>query len=237
MKRLFMTALCMACTAMAAAQGQTQREPSLASRLSEKSVELRIHAGMNVATLVATEDGQRATGGRRIGFNAGIDVGVPLKGNWYFQTGLAFVQKGFKEKDETRVGYSAATVTTKGTPGYLEIPLLVSFRHRLGKAVTVQCSTGPYVACGVCGKLKVKTEGLGLPATEQEADWFGGEDDISTARFRRFDMGWHLGGGLTFRGGLSVGYAFEAGFLNSVRDDTATPLKTRAHMVNVGFRF
>ena len=42
---------------------------------------------------------------------------------------------------------------------------------------------------------------------------------------------------MTFRGGIYVGYDFEAGLVNTIRDDTSTPLKTRAHTVNMGFRF
>ena len=70
--------------------------------------------------------------------------------------------------------------------------------------------------------------------TVGEVDWFGSAADTQSAQFKRFDMGWHVGARLRFVNKFSVGYAFEAGFVDTGRS-TSYVVKTCSHLVNLGF--
>lgn len=207
---------------------------SIGSTLEGRSVKVSIVGGMNVSTMVGKANGDRDLSDRRIGFQAGVNVDVPLKQDFYLRSGLVLAQKGLKTEGETMNGIFTDNTKITGTPCYLEIPILGSYQHSFGEKFGVQLNTGPYWACGICGKLKWRPVGS-YEVSTQSIDWFGDEDDENSAQKKRFDAGWHVGAALMFKGSLSIGYAFEAGFVNSSRIDGVS-FKTRCHMINLGFR-
>ena len=246
MKKIFISLTWLLCSMAAMAQGTGASDAFFSTERSDEDVSFSIRVGVNASTLVlGMEDGTRGINQRRMGFTAGVSMDVPILESLGFQTGVYFVQKGMKEEAEnvktTQINgvnvISSTTKTTgKGNPGYMEVPLLASYRHQFKRKVLLQVSTGPFLAYGVCGKERIKTkDNLGL-LLDYNVDWFGGEDSMNSLRFRRFDMGWHLGAGLTFKGGISLGYAFEAGFLDTGRMEDYS-LKTRCHTAYLGFAF
>lgn len=215
------------------------------TKKSDEKVSLGVRVGVNSSTMaLGMGNGSRSVEQGRVGFGAGVSVDVPILESLGFQTGVYFVQKGFREKEETVVptwinGISVIAggtqVKTMGNPGYLELPLLASYRYDFNGKVRLLVNTGPYVAYGVCGKMSVKVENnQGVKIQDNSVDWFGGADSNDSMRFRRFDLGWHLGAGLKFKGGFTLGYVFEAGFLDIGRLEGYSA-KTRCHLVNVGF--
>lgn len=228
--------LCMVCMS-GWAQKMGESNTFFSAEKSSGQVKFGLRGGINLSTLVyLLDDGARTMDARHIGFNAGIEMDVPILKSLGFQSGLYFVQKGLKENTD---GFSyGERQKTVGTPCYLEIPLLACYRHDFGGKLQLQVKTGLYVAYGVCGKLKVKEyDSHGIKTRETEVDWFGDESDANTAAFRRIDMGWHLGAGLKIKDCLYLGYAFEAGFLDISRTETYKGVKTRSHWVDIGFNF
>lgn len=207
---------------------------SIGSTLEGRSVKVSIVGGMNVSTMMGKVDGERDLSDRRIGFQAGVNVDVPLKRDFYLRSGLVIAQKGMKAEGVAIQGIFANEAKITGTPCYLEIPILASYQRNFNSKVGMQLSTGPYLGCGLFGKLKWRPVGS-YEVSTQSVDWFGDEDDQKSAQKKRFDMGWHIGAALVFKGSLSIGYAFEAGFVNSSRIDGVS-FKTRCHMINLGFR-
>ena len=231
MRKNILTIICALYTLTGMAQTSGK---SVGSRLESRNVKISIAGGMNVSTMVGKANGDRDLSDRRIGFQAGVNVDVPLKQDFYLRSGLVLAQKGLKTEGETMNGIFTDNTKITGTPCYLEIPILGSYQHSFGEKFGVQLNTGPYLACGICGKLKWRPVGS-YEVSTQSIDWFGDEDDENSAQKKRFDAGWHVGAALMFKGSLSIGYAFEAGFVNSSRIDGVS-FKTRCHMINLGFR-
>ena len=72
--------------------------------------------------------------------------------------------------------------------------------------------------------------------TVSTIDWFGDSSDMQSAQFKRFDMGWHIGARLKFKDRVSLGYSYEAGFVDTARN-IGYKVKTRSHSVNLGLCF
>ena len=231
MRKNILTIICALYTLTGMAQTSGK---SVGTRLESRNVKISIAGGMNVSTMVGKANGDRDLSDRRIGFQAGVNVDVPLKRDFYLRSGLVIAQKGMKAEGVAIQGIFANEAKITGTPCYLEIPILASYQRNFNSKVGMQLSTGPYLGCGLFGKLKWRPVGS-YEVSTQSVDWFGDEDDQKSAQKKRFDMGWHIGGALVFKGSLSIGYAYEAGFINSSRVD-GTSLKTRSHMINLGFR-
>ncbi len=227
MKKIMIVAglLCAFCT------GSQAGDEFFSTEKSEEGTKAELRAGLTVSQMVAVESGASTKGYRRLGYNVGIIVETPIVESLAFQTGLQFVQKGLKE--ETSI--SGTLTESISNPSYLELPLLASYRHDFRKKIRLQVNTGPFLAMGLFGKMKLRQEDAqGNMYTVGEVDWFGSAADTQSAQFKRFDMGWHVGARLRFANKISVGYAFEAGFVDTGRSTTYS-VKTRSHLVNLGF--
>lgn len=156
-----------------------------------------ITGGMNVTNMTELEQDTR------VGFHLG------LKGEYFFtkglygSAGLQFTQKGFRTNDEI----AGVDVTFKATPGYLQLPLAVGYRHSLGNGCAIFGETGPYFAVGVSGKMKLDIDGN--IADEEEYDLKFFDEDEGDAN--RFDAGWGLRAGVEFNS-FQVALGYEHGF-------------------------
>lgn len=110
------------------------------------------------------------------GFRIGMVIGAPIRGILYIEPGVYFTSLGMK--------YEAGEDEAKLNINYLQIPLLVTFRPHIGKNARLHISAGPYVACGLGGKMKVN---------KVKKDIFGDDELV-----KRFD------GGISFSGGFSI---------------------------------
>ena len=244
MKKTLATLLLL-CAVCVSSWGQERSDAFFSGKKSSDKVSLGIRGGLNVSQLATVMDEGTTREGRFAGFHAGVSLEVPIVESLGFETGLYFVQKAVKEKardigmidiEGHELWADKGELTTKGTPCYLEIPLLATYRHNFRK-VQLIVNTGPYLAYGVCGKLKQETtNNYGIVTSKQDVDWFGGEDDRESLRMKRFDMGWHLGAGLKFKGSIYLGYSYEASLVNCSRSEDAK-VKTRSHAISLGFAF
>lgn len=244
MKKTLATLLLL-CAVCVSSWGQERSDAFFSGKKSSDKVSLGIRGGLNLSQLATVMDEGTTREGRFAGFHAGVSLEVPIVESLGFETGLYFVQKAIREKTRDismidieghELWADRGELTTKGTPCYLEIPLLAAYRHNFRK-VQLIVNTGPYLAYGICGKLKMTHEDHnGTTTSEQEYDWFGDEDAMGSVRVKRFDMGWHLGAGLKFKGSIYLGYSYEAGLVNIGRSDDYST-KTRSHAISLGFAF
>ena len=228
MKKTFLAGLlCMVCMSGWAEDGFFSTEKS------DEQVSVEFRGGLSVSQMAAVEDGASNKGYRRLGYNAGAIIDVPILKSLGFQTGVSFVQKGLNEE----ANLMGTLTRTKSNPGYLEIPLLASYRHDFKKKIQLQVNTGPFLAVGICGKFKTsQPDAFGNMQTVSTIDWFGDSSDMQSAQFKRFDMGWHIGARLKFKDRVSLGYSYEAGFVDTARN-IGYKVKTRSHSVNLGLCF
>ena len=126
--------------------------------------------------------------------------------HWTFAPSLVFYGKGWKEKDRLvpvlddsglpvldEDGEPAQSLMDRSaTANYLALPLTFNYYLRTGTSGYVVLSAGPYVACGLSGKLKTRGE-------------YYEDKTFDTPGARRFDAGITFGAGYQFRGGITVG--------------------------------
>jgi hypothetical protein len=118
-----------------------------------------LRAGVNFQNINGKdEDGNKLEYDMLTGFNAGINVEIPIAPQFYFQPGLLFSVKGAKSK-EVILG---ETYTGRIKISYLEMPLNFLYKPLLGTGHLL-LGFGPYVALGIGGT--VKNEGGGTSET------------------------------------------------------------------------
>ncbi len=151
-----------------------------------------LRGGLNLSNIHEKTDADvTADWENRAGFRLGMVIGAPLKGKLYIEPGIYFTTLGMKytdDKDEMKLNIN-----------YLQIPILLTFRPHIGENTRLHLSAGPYVACGVGGKMKFN---------KVKVDIFGDDELV-----KRFD------GGISFSGGFSIkrfyiGMGYDLGLVN-----------------------
>lgn len=149
-------------------------------------------------------------------FKPGVRVGLGMEYAFNdlvaLQPSLFFSQKG-AVYDSGNVGVgnlASASDEVKVNQLYLEIPVNVQFRFDVADNIDLLFATGPYLACGVGGKIRnevnVNVGGFGGSDT-RKINTFG--DDGSG--MNRFDAGWGVGIGLDINR-ILVGLDTQFGF-------------------------
>ena len=216
MKKIFIT---MAVAVMALTASAQRASSSSSSFFSTEKADLPvtfgIRGGLNVASMSEEDDKDVKS---KAGFNVGVAVDFPIMQSLYIQSGLYYTTKGLKVEHKS--------YDRKLNIGYLEIPVLASYRYNFNDANQLQFNFGPYFAYGLHGK--VKYDG---GSYKEDYNWYDENDDA-----KRFDMGLQLGLGVTLAKHYYVGLAYEFGLISQVKDSDGY-FKTRNFMVNVGYQF
>jgi len=116
-----------------------------------------------------------------IGINAGINIGIPLKGSWTFQPGLHLNIKGAKVEGTYGTGNSATAFSHQETLTYISIPL--GFQYQLKNNIFIEA--GPEAGILVARKYK-----------ETEGAYSAEETDKSD--FKKLEIALGLGAGYSF---------------------------------------
>ncbi|MDE5787293.1 MAG: PorT family protein [Bacteroidaceae bacterium] len=240
MKKMLLAITAMAFTATSFAQRASSSSSSFFStEKSDENITFGVRVGMNAANMTSDGIGSDFTDNQkaRIGFNLGVNVDIPITQSMYMQTGLYYTQKGTKWKASETIYGNKYKYTGTWNPGFLQIPILASYRYNFSDNAQLQVSTGPYFAVGVSGKSKEKETYNGNTDTDK---WpLFGEDEDGDHMLKRFDAGWQIGLGVTIKK-FFIGYTFEAGFSNLAHSDwwdDDESIKSRNHMINVGVNF
>lgn len=145
-------------------------------------------------------------------FKLGVSYEHEFNGMWSIAPGLQFYAKGRKDKDRTIPIYGddgQQLVDDNGNlvyglmgrstaANYLQIPVMLNYYLRTGTRQYVVLSAGPYVACGILGKVKTKGDAQREGA---EKLYYDGKtfDEPGTHRFAaglQAMVGYHLASGL-----------------------------------------
>ena len=131
----------------------------------------------------------------KIGFNFGVSADYEMVQNLFLLTGLEVTTKGVKEKENyAQIGSAKATANLI----YLQIPIHLGYKLLVSNTTKLVFHAGPYIGCGVGGKITFEGMGEKLKL-----------DSFSDDGVKRFDFGLGLGFGAEFnKVGIGIGYDF-----------------------------
>lgn len=156
-----------------------------------------LRAGVNFQNLNGKDAGDdRLENNLMVGFNAGVNVEVPIAQDFYLQPGVLYSVKGAKLED--------AGADNKVKIGYIEIPINLVYKPMLGQG-NLLMGFGPYVAFGINGKIG-----------DSDINF---ENEIALAEYppmtiKRMDAGANLLFGYEFNRKLSAQLNAQLGLLN-----------------------
>lgn len=157
-------------------------------------------------------------------YKLGLGLEFELGQTWAIEPALAYYGKGWREKDETVIYRdengdpiidedTEEPVTgikrTTYSAGYVELPILVHYYLRTGEAQYLKFSAGPYVACGVNGKMKVK----GDADREGSDKMFYSEKTFSQSGIKRWDAGMQVRVSYQVNRNISIGAETDLGLV------------------------
>lgn len=188
----------------------------------------------------------------RVGFHVGggADIGLSKNGVWRFQPSLQFVRKGWKF--DGFYGNEQIMEAQYGTRlDYLQLPLQMAARLRLGKDCFLTFRSGGYVAYGLSGKTHMNvlntdhSETFGVNHFSRPFDFNSCAYDkenrkVGYPSFNRWDAGAYGGMDLTV-GHIIIGYnvavgltkVCNAGFMGNPVGNAATAVLLGAHPKNI----
>jgi hypothetical protein len=213
----------------------------LSAITSAARAQLEVKAGVNLANISTTSNGQVNDANTLTSFHAGFVGTIPLGTKVVsLQPGIFYTGKGSK------VAYgTAGTVTyVKNTfnPQYIEVPVNLVFTFLLGSTSGIFVGAGPYAAIGVAGKSKLESS---LGSLEQKIKWSNddpttsGEEGAGYGIMRRFDYGLNALAGVELQKvTLSVGYGYGLAKLQSGSNSSSNDEnKNRVLNFSLGYRF
>jgi hypothetical protein len=194
-----------------------------------------IRAGVNFQNFNGKDSqGDKLKNDMIVGYNAGVNVELPVAPDFVLQPGLLFSLKGTKT--------TQGTTTGKIKVDYIELPVNFIYKSVLGNG-RLLLGLGPYVAYGVAGKVKITDSGIDI---EKDIKF---ENNLSTAQaldeelyLRHFDAGANLLAGYEFGFGISFQLNAQLGLLKvnpgyEGDSEDKTSVKNTGFGISVGYRF
>ena len=136
------------------------------------------------------------------GLNIGLAVGTQVSNRapLFLESGLYYTEKGGKSVyNNEKFTYSL---------NYLELPLVLKYKYRADRDITIEPFAGGYVACGVGGKIKDYNHRAAYNSFDSDYD----------DTFNRFDGGLKLGVGASFQL-LYLEASYDIGLANVGKDN------------------
>lgn len=177
-----------------------------------------------------------------IGYNAGVNVNIPIAPDFYLQPGILFYSAGTKQKiieSPSKADGNEVTNTTR--INYLEIPITVLFRPQLGDGHLL-LGIGPYAGYGLFGKTRTKEGGNSSDVDIRFRNKVSPSDPSGYSYLRPFDAGGALLLGYEMYGGLFLQLNGQMGLLKinpqyENLTDNKTSIKNLGFGISGGFRF
>ncbi len=179
---------------------------------------VKLHVGGGLST---QQGGAKVVGAYKIG----VGYEYEFNQSWTITPSLVFYGKGWKDKEKNvpvvddngrpqlnEAGEQVYSLMSRSTSAnYVELPVLLSYYHRMGESRYLVFSAGPYVAVGVGGKVKTKGDGqrIGSEKLFYEDSTFG------NGGLRRFDAGAQVFAGYQFSMGITLGVEADWGLLHT----------------------
>lgn len=174
---------------------------TIIANAQEKGFNVGITAGMNVAKMTNMEMESR------LGFNIGAKFEYNFNHHLYLGWGVLWTMKGSKcdiygdDNYKTKMKYN---------PYYLELPISIGGRFTMNDGISIFGETGPYLAIGVCGKIKY--------GDFSELCGMKNKDFFNETASNRFDSGWGARAGIEING-FQVHIGYEYSFTKVVDTD------------------
>lgn len=170
-----------------------------------------LRVGMN-ASHVNSDTPLLDAGGVKTGLNIGVAAGTQLtyRAPIFFETGLYYTQKGGKSDKVTC------------NLNYLEVPLLIKYKHFIGNQTSIQPFAGGYLSLGTDGEIK----NYGARTATSSFD---------DRNFNRFDGGLKIGCGVGFNM-LYLDASYDIGLANIGQDDFSDT-HNGCFTINIGVNF
>jgi len=204
----------------------------------------QLKAGVNLANVSTTDDGNYDDANMLTSFHVGILGDVRLAGIFHLQPGIFFTGKGSK----VEIGRPTENLYIKQTsnPFYIEVPVNLVVKLPFNSESNFFVGAGPYGAIGIAGKAKTDRRVLNFTTnTENNIEFsnddpstFGEEEGTGLGVLKRFDYG--LNGIVGVEGNklvLSAGYGLGLAKLQSGNNSSAdNNNKHRVLSFSVGFK-
>lgn len=145
-----------------------------------------------------------------LGYQGGLMVDIGLSSRFSIQPSLLYVTKGFSSELEFRNAQGALTGTSRATfrPNYLELPVLVLYKTKVGKHSRLFGGVGPYMAMGINGKSDVGKFFSASSSFPAQNIVFGPKNGRPEGAYNRMDYGWTAAVGIEIRRvSLAVNYS------------------------------
>ncbi|MBC7424597.1 MAG: PorT family protein [Ferruginibacter sp.] len=201
-----------------------------------------VQAGLNLANITSTNNGQTQDNKWLPTFNVGIMSRFGISKTFDLESGLLFTGKGAKAEATSGSDY----VKVKFNPLYIELPLnaVVKIPLTANAKQNIFFHAGPYVAVGVAGKSTTDVSLAGVTSHTSSAIKFNNDDPTTSQqegaaydRLKRFDYGINLGGGFDFgKLLLRANYGFGLAKINSTQTNNSSNDKNkfRTFSISVG---
>ena len=176
---------------------------------------LGVRVGLNASHVNSDSpllDGSSFKSGLNIGLAAGTQL--TYRAPLFFESGLYYSQKGGKS------GHGGDKFTYE--LNYLELPLLIKYKHFVGNQTSIQPYAGAYLAVGIDGNIK----------NYQTRTAFSSFDD---GYFQRFDGGLKIGCGVGFNM-LYLDASYDIGLAN-IGQDNFDDTHNGCFTINLGVNF
>jgi hypothetical protein len=194
----------------------------LFSSAAQAQSNAQIKAGVNLANVSTTNDGNVDDANMLTSFHVGILGDVHIASILHLQPGIFFTGKGSK----IEIGRPTENFYAKQTtnPFYIEVPVNLVIKLPFNDESHFFFGAGPYGAIGIAGKAKTDKKVLGFSShTENSIEFsnddpttFGEEEGTGLGVLKRFDYG--LNGTVGVEGKsivLSAGYGLGLAKLQS----------------------
>ena len=163
----------------------------------------------------------------KISFNAGFSYEHLLKKDipLYLETGLHYSNKGYQTKEEDREKETLSL-------NYLQIPLMLNYKFKVGKSYTIYPSAGVYYAYAISGN----HQEIYCYDNCDEIYKYDAFDDEYGADVKRSDLGYRVGASAVWKKTvLSVGY--EKSLINIGKDTDGLKVKNSNIFISLGLNF
>ncbi|MDE5968483.1 MAG: PorT family protein [Muribaculaceae bacterium] len=194
------------------------------STRSTEGITLTGNFGLNISDF----RGGDSWSGAKAGINIGVMAEKPIFTSLSVKAGLFYTMKGNHHKSDGAFG---GTLEVTYNPGYIELPIMASYRYQLNTDIRLQFDFGPYFAVGVHGKDIKKHGGGATHDSKIEYNLFGKDGQWS-----RFDFGFRFGPEVIWKDRFSAGLAYEVSAVN-IWPDSGGNLGNSNFMINLGYKF
>ncbi len=181
--------------------------------------------GLNFANMMSKDDDDHYDEDFKTlaGLHIGPTFDIPLGEKLAVQTGLLWSRKGYQviDKDDD--------YTFVASLNYIDLPLMLAYKHAFSEKLTLYAGTGAYIGVGVLGKYKWDYDG---DKEEEDIEWGNtNSDDV-----QRLDLGWETNVGVQYQQvRFNLGYLLGVKNIYAGDKDDGETVKNKCFQMSVSY--